>query len=140
MLKHRVVLLSISFISLTFGLLIYVLGRSETYIHDYLSVVLNIKFPIATNIFSSVFIKYYLVDFLWAFSLSFSLLSVSFKINTKSIILISTISSLCGIAFEFFQLINVLNGTFDFLDMVMYATASILFAVININIKKGVKI
>lgn len=136
MFKRRIVLFSVSFISLLIGLMIYVFFRSDTYIHDFLYPFLKPNILILQNSLLFNFIRYYFIDFLWGVALSFALLSVSYSINSKSIVLSAILSLLCGIAFEVFQFTGILNGTFDFFDICMYATASIFFAVININIIK----
>lgn len=136
MLKLRIKFLSLSIICLVLGLAIYLFLRSDTYLHLYIPrCISDYQVPLQNNI-AADFIKYYFVDFLWGIALSFGLISVSYSINRKSVVAISVFSLFCGVGFELLQLLDLCNGTFDLLDIGMYAAASIIFAVININTLK----
>lgn len=128
----------ISALNLIIGLLIYIFLRQDTYIHQFLNEEIQVYlYKIAFNAdkyrFVS-FLKYYIVDYLWGAALTFSLCSVAANPNIKSAIAVSCVSFVLGTEFEIAQYFSVINGTFDWLDICMYATASFLCAVININI------
>ena len=82
--------------------------------------------------FDLYFFRYYLPDFLWCFSLCCGLISI-FNPKTTGLLICSTVSFICGSMWEFLQHINVLSGTFDFIDITMYLTAVMLAALINIK-------
>lgn len=136
--QYRIECATASAVSLVLGLAIYIFLRSGTYIHDFLSenlnVVLNeIKCKTADNILNNFF-KYYFVDFLWGCSLTFALCSVSTKACKSNVLMHSVFSFALGVLFEVAQYFSFINGTFDFIDICMYAAASIAGAAININI------
>ena len=125
--------------SLITGLLIYLFLRKDTYLHGYFSaelcnyVYVNVKSNILTD-----FIRYYLPDFLWAFAFGAALTAVSYSHNRIVIILFSAVSFLIGVLFEFVQYFGIVNGTFDYFDILMYAVAALTCAAINIKLFKGV--
>lgn len=139
MLKKRVILTLLAIFSLITGLLIYLFLRKDTYLHGYFSaelcnyVYVNVKSNILTN-----FIRYYLPDFLWAFAFGAALTAVSYSHNRIVIILFSAVSFLIGVLFEFVQYFGIVNGTFDYFDILMYAVAALTCAAINIKLFKGV--
>ena len=113
--------------------------RKDTYLHGYFSaelcnyVYVNVKSNILTD-----FIRYYLPDFLWAFAFGAALTAVSYSHNRIVIILFSAVSFLIGVLFEFVQYFGIVNGTFDYFDILMYAVAALTCAAINIKLFKGV--
>ncbi|MBP3696375.1 MAG: hypothetical protein J6J45_02435 [Clostridia bacterium] len=139
MLKKRVILTLLAIFSLITGLLIYLFLRKDTYLHGYFSaelcnyVYVNVKSNILTD-----FIRYYLPDFLWAFAFGAALTAVSYSHNRIVIILFSAVSFLIGVLFEFVQYFGIVNGTFDYFDILMYAVAALTCAAINIKLFKGV--
>lgn len=133
--NYRIKCLAISTLSLLAGLVIYIFLRDDTYIHDFLSVVLNLT--VESKCINSVlcdFLKYYFVDYLWGAALAFSLCSVAVNLTHKSIVKMSCVSFALGVLFEIAQYFSLVNGTFDFIDICMYAAASIVCAAININL------
>lgn len=139
MLKKRVALTLIAIFSLFIGLIIYLVFRQDTYLHRYFSaefysyVYLNVERNWITD-----FIRYYLPDFLWAFAFGAALTAVSYSHNRLVLILFSAVSFLIGVLFEFMQFFGIINGTFDYFDILMYAVAALLGVAINIKLFKGV--
>ena len=114
----------LSLVSLILGLLIYIFFRKGTYIHT----LLKIEHPFGLSdliFFGSDFIKYYLPDFLWAFSLTNALITVSDK-TKKEVFIIGFAVILLSALWEILQLLKIVSGTFDFVDCFIY-----LFAVVT---------
>lgn len=109
-----------SVLSLSFGFAIYLFFRDNTYIHRIIGQYLSIPFLGDFDFFGIHFFRYYLVDGLWAYSLTFAL---SAFINQRTA---AVISSLFGIWYEFLQMLHIVNGTFDFIDCIMYLSSSLL--------------
>ena len=110
-----------SFTALTFGAIIYLFTRNNTYINH----IFNFSIDIERNILTDI-LSFYVADFLWAYALSYALLIFW---NEK----ISSIIVICfGIFWECLQ-ISAIKGTFDFIDIFAYIAASI-FAVKIFNL------
>lgn len=139
LIKKRIALMLISISSLFVGLMIYLVFRQNTYLHCYFFAefcsyaYLNVERNWITD-----FIRYYLPDFLWAFSFGAALTAVSYSHNRIVLILFSAVSFLIGVLFEFVQYFGIVNGTFDYFDVLMYAVAALTCAAINIKLFKGV--
>ena len=128
----REVLLSL--LSLSLGLFIYIFFRKETYIHTLLR--MNHSFGFShLNFFGSDFIKYYLPDFLWAFSLTNALIAVSEKTKVE-VYIIGVVVIFLSIVWEILQLVKIVGGTFDFMDCFLYLIAAIAAVVIGTERKK----
>lgn len=114
----------LSLVSLILGLLIYIFFRKGTYIHTLLKI--HSSFCLSElNFIGSDFIKYYLPDFLWAFSLTNALITVSDK-TKKEVFIIGFAVILLSALWEILQLLKIVSGTFDFVDCFIY-----LFAVVT---------
>lgn len=133
--------LLISLFSLIAGLAIYIFLRQGTYIHLFLPKnVLDELTSIYENIPESIvvdFFRYYFVDFLWCVSLNFALYMVSDFKKRSAVIIISIVSAVVGSLFEVAQYLDIVTGTFDIADIVMYIVASLCAVMINIkNLKR----
>lgn len=73
----------------------------------------------------------YLSDGLWV--ISFFFIAINFSKNiTKRYILLTSIFVLCiGVIFEIMQLTNIANGTFDFLDILVYFIAILIACLVE---------
>ena len=103
-----------------FGTLIYIFFRQNTYIHKILGYC-------PQNIPSSKpidFIRFYLPDALWAYSLTFAL---SFFLREMGS---GCIAFGWGVLWELFQRYSIVPGTFDIVDILMYLAASCLAVMI----------
>ncbi len=111
-----------SFLSLIIGIIIYAFLRKQTYFHS----IFNLQVSSCANIEHWLldFLRFYLTDALWAYSLT----SALFIFNSPKISIILSISF--GILWEIGQFFHFLRGTGDFIDILMYITASIIAAII----------
>jgi len=138
MVKYRLKSVVLSALCLLFGLLIYVFMRSETNFHFLLpdetrSFLFGISSAVPDN-FLTDFIRFWFVDFLWGMSLTFALISVTTEATKKKFIFSSCVSFAAGVLFETAQLFSLVSGTFDILDIFMYAAASLLCAAVSIKL------
>lgn len=123
----------IGIFSLILGFLIYLLFRENTIITTQISYIIDLE-PLR-NLFLGVksdFLKYYLVDFLWALSLSCGL-HIIFKPKIKGSLICSLTVVTLGTVFEMLQFLNVINGTGDILDVISYILAALTVNVINLK-------
>ena len=109
------------------GVLLYLFLRDDTYIHTFFPWFAEFK---GEKVYSNCFLRFYLPDWLWAYSLTFALTLVYDK-NGKLLV-----SILSGILFEVLQALRIINGTFDYLDITMYISASLSAEVIIYIIKR----
>lgn len=138
MVEYRIKSAVFSAMNLFFGFVIYIFLRSGTYIHELLPQNMQLFFlevSSQTEVnYLTEFLKYYFVDYLWGASLAFALCSVISVPNKIRIIAVAFVSFFLGVLFEISQHFSVVDGTFDLIDICMYAAASFVCAVININI------
>ncbi len=120
--KNRVSCILHSVISLGVGGLIYLLFREETYLHSILhmgdGILAGGHFP------GDFLVRFYLPDFLWAYSLTMALYAVLLP-RKNSILVVITVGGV-GIAWELLQLGGCVSGTFDVFDCLTYLSAAIL--------------
>lgn len=120
-------------ISLIIGCLLYILFRPNTYIgriftgFGCVDTVRQICSHYASDLF-----KFYLPDFLWAFSLGCGLISIQ-KPKIVGVVICSFCSFLCGFIWELLQYFHVISGTADIHDVIMYFLASAICIIINIK-------
>lgn len=135
--KHRFICIIFSLFFLFIGLLIYLFLRKGTYIHSFLPENIELKLAdIYLRTYKSFFcdlLRFYIVDFMWGAGLAFALCSVLHKIDFAHIIYCSVFSFILGILYETLQYFSVLSGTFDLMDICMYAVAASLCSTINIK-------
>ena len=108
------------------GLYIYVLFRKETYIAVLIQELTGITFHPWFDLPSWIeaFLRNYLSDFLWAYSLTFS---VSFVLgHTANKAICFAICACTAVLFELFQKLNVVQGTFDIMDIIVELIAIVL--------------
>lgn len=92
-----------------------------------------IKFSLSKNTVKSLdcpFIQFYLQDFLWAFSLG-CLLNTVTETSKITSVLCAVISFLCGFTWEILQALQIVSGTFDLIDILMYFSAGVICFLIN---------
>lgn len=115
------------------GCLPYILFRPSTYIGGMLN---SLKFVNTVrqlcSLYANNFLKYYLPDFMWAFSLGCGLVAIHSP-QKKGIIICSVSAFLCGVTWELLQYFNVLSGTGDIHDVIMYFLASAICIIINLK-------
>jgi len=122
--------------ALVIGGFIYLLFRKNTYIAECISHLISVMFLRELFSFLDInFIKYYFVDYLWAFSLNCGLHTI-FLPNIKCSFLLTTIVFLIGALYEILQTIDFINGTGDIVDVIMYLLAAITVNLINLFLQK----
>lgn len=122
--------------SLFTGFLLYVLFRQNTYIAKTFAYILPLdNLSLSYGKTNLDFLKYYLPDFLWAFSLS-CLLQAFCAHSLKESAIYCCVAAACGVIWELLQWTGVLTGTGDWLDIIMYLTGSILCLLINLKERK----
>ena len=82
-----------------------------------------------TNNIVLLFIRNYLCDLLWGYSLAMSLMVLHSIYNTNLLYLCS-MCALADIAMESLQLITSVGGTFDYFDILMQLLGSLLAVII----------
>ncbi len=119
--------------ALILGGLLYILFRTDTYISGILSrISLFRQWAIVARAYSNDFVKFYLPDFLWAFSLGCLLHAVTGSSGYRSV-LCCIGASACGSAWELLQMLNIVSGTFDLMDILMYLLAGAVCFLINLR-------
>ena len=111
-------------ISLFIGGLYYIFFKSNTVLENILSkhidvIPMNADLPII----SSQFFKCYFCDFLWAFSLQCGLCALLLP-TKKGLFQLCLIVTVIGINWEILQYANIINGTGDFTDIIIYFLGS----------------
>ena len=138
--KIRLRYLFFAFVSLLVGAVIYIVLREGTYIHLILGEEILNRISLLHNSVADLpiidFLKYYFVDFLWCLALCFSLLAVTDFKNRFCALLVAIVSPMLGLLYELAQLLSIVSGTFDLIDVVMYILASLCATMINIKIIK----
>ena len=128
----------ISAFCLILGLAIYTFLRHGTYYHEFLPQGIRAYFSNISNSvpdnFITDFIRFWFVDFLWGVSLTFALISVLTEATKKKLISAACVSFAAGVVYELCQLFSLVSGTFDILDVAMYAAASFVCAAVSINL------
>ena len=134
--KENWVFLFFGVTSLILGTLIYILYRPNTFLSDCFR-----SFPLprkAFSFFDAVWVKYYFVDYLWAFSLCCGLHTI-FRPRAKGSLFVSVVSILYGGGLELLQSISILAGTGDYWDVLMFILAALTVNMINFIIHKEKK-
>ncbi len=133
--SKRMINYFLGLLSLFFGFLLYLLFRENAHISKFLGQIITLDY-----IRSSVaawgcnFTKYYLPDFLWAFSLSCLLQAVS-PPSVKNTVICCFTGVMYGSIWELLQWLGIINGTGDWLDVIMYFSGSSLSLLINFKEK-----
>lgn len=135
--SNRVLFTVLGFVSLIIGGLIYVLFRETTYVAVIADSIFSIdRLRDCLSLLNLGFTRYYLADFLWAFSLCCFLYSLYVPDFRKSVICSAVVFTL-GMIWEILQAVNIISGTGDLIDILMYLMACI--TAIIINLKRGNK-
>lgn len=130
----------VGFCSLIIGLFIYLIFRENTYVAKFVSTQINLDFlrdlflPLEND-----FIKYYLVDYLWGLSLNCGLHIIFFP-NMKKSVVLTIVTFIFGTVYEGLQKFDIISGTGDIADIILYLLAGLTVNLINfILIKKEEK-
>ena len=111
--RKRVIL---SIVTLILGIIIYYLFSKTILVKD--------------NIVIS-FIRNYLLDGLWIISFYFIAVNFSKNITKYYKFLTSLYVIVLGIVFEVMQLLAIVGGTFDFIDILVYAFAALISCLVE---------
>ncbi|MBO4580225.1 MAG: hypothetical protein J5715_08740 [Clostridiales bacterium] len=125
--KRFVVLLANAVIPLTVGLMIYLTAGGRTYVADLFSNI-GIMFP---RIQYPQLIRNHACDFLWAYSLLSMLMLVMGKEEIKRNIKIILATVFFSIVLESIQIVPMIPGTFDLLDVLTELIAIMLAVLIT---------
>ncbi len=122
--KESIYYILVAFISLFMGFLLYVLFRPTTYISSYIFT----YFPMLRTNYAFLFPRmryftYYLADFLWALSLSCGLHAIFLPKKRGSLYCTITVF-LLGSSYELLQHLDVISGTGDIADIMLYVLGS----------------
>lgn len=131
--SRRITFAAASFGSLAVGAIIYVLFRPNSYIAIFVDSMMDIgilRQALATG--SNDLLKFYFPDFLWTLSLCFCLYAVFDPMN-KGIIISSLVAFFCSAAWELMQLLDLVGGTGDIIDVIMYLLAGICAASLSLK-------
>lgn len=126
----------IAVLALVAGGLIYILLRENTYIaqlfhHNKMISFLRQTIPID----KWMWISFYLPDFLWGLALTCALIAV-FMPTPKGVVLCGVAAALCGLSWELLQVSQLVRGTGDWWDVMMYFLASTTGILINLKERK----
>ncbi len=128
--SKRNTLMLVGTVSLVFGGLIYVMFREDTYIANFFEFIpLDIVRFYCAHI-KSEFVRFYLPDFLWALSLCCFLLLL-FDPKSKGSVICSGTVFLYGVLWEILQYTEVVKGTGDVIDILMYLAAAVSAVIIR---------
>lgn len=126
--------------SLIIGCIIYIVFRPDTYISDLFDNIIFIeKLRITFSESNCNFLRFYLPDYLWCFSLSCGLIAILAH-KLSDIFICVTVALMCGVVWELLQLLNITSGTYDYLDILMYLLATICVATINLRSFRNEKV
>ncbi len=116
-------------VSLIAGLMIYIIFRENTYISKIFENYIDFSYlRHCARAWESNFLKYYFPDFLWALSLD-CWMHIIVSPKNRGSLACSAVSGGFGTFYEVLQYTDVVAGTFDFLDIAMYLSATALVSV-----------
>lgn len=133
--RQRNILLCV--VGLLFGAAVYLLFREKTYF-SLLFRGLAFLDRVRTVVDSTVGIRisFYLPDFLWAFSLCCGIQAI-YSPKGRGIYAAAGVAFVCGLIWELLQWIDLVSGTGDYWDILMYFLGSTLAIIMNIRREKN---
>ncbi len=123
----------ISINTLLLGAVLYIWLRPESYVGAFVRQLLKINSQ--ANI-RFIPISFYLPDLLWGMSLCSGLYAI-YPINRKRMWLWGVVTFLYGTLWELAQKLNIVSGTADIFDVILYLVAAIVVVMINKYLEKG---
>ena len=111
--------------ALIIGTSFYILCRQNSIVTVILQSFMPLNISVLANNTFVKSISYYFPDFLWALGLCCGLFAI-FDYHDKSAIICPIITFTYGLIWEILQHADKVSGTFDYLDILMYLTASLL--------------
>ena len=127
----------ITVVALLAGGFLYILFQENTYIAQLFQHSNTISF-LRQSISNDkwMWISFYLPDFLWGFALTCALIAV-FMPTPKGVVLCGVAAALCGLSWELLQVSQLVRGTGDWWDVMMYFLASTTGILINLKERKA---
>ena len=122
-----------SVLSLGAGALLYGLYRQDTHIGKFIGTVLGTPFPV-NNIFSKL-AAWFLPDYLWMFSLTCTLFAVMLPAE-KGVLFWCCLAFFSGVLWEVMQWWDIVSGTADLWDILVYSIAVFSAAIIKVMSNK----
>ena len=107
--------------SLILGFLLYVLFRENTFFHSLFGlegIFVSVQVPFGG------LLRYYFPDFLWAYSLCCSLMTLYPQKDFRFFCPIPWVTFGTGLAFETAQFFHLVRGTGDLADILLYLSAA----------------
>lgn len=111
------------------GLLIYLIYRPNSYISKLVLRLIPLYIPKNPPLAGRRFLRFYIADYLWAFGLSCCLRCILTDKSQKK--LCFAITSFMGIIYEFMQCFDIIPGTGDICDCVLYLLAGLTVSILN---------
>lgn len=114
------------------GLIVYLILKPSAYVSELIIDIFGLRqlnIQTSDNWFLSI-IRNYLCDFLWAFSLTAAISLLYYDNRFRSAISV-LICLIVGIIIELMQLLGVISGTFDIVDLIVQSIGSILSIIIS---------
>ena len=132
--KKKIILCIGCIFSLFLGAVIYALLREEAYISQIVAVYVDLsRVKNAFILLDNDFVKYYLPDYLWAFSLCCGILIISNPTSKKEVLCYSSITFWVGTLYEILQKVKLIGGTGDVIDIILYFLAALTVSIIYIK-------
>lgn len=123
-------------VALVVGAVIYILYRDNTYISRWFSYIAFVRsLRTMANGYASNFVGFYLPDLLWGFSLSCGIQAIYLP-GRRGVFISATVAFICGVLWEVLQWTDLVSGTGDIWDILMYFAGSVLSTLINIKERK----
>lgn len=138
--SRRKMYILLSAVSLMLGVTIYILFRENSYIgivFGRFSLILVAREMLEW--LSCDFLKFYLPDYLWGFSLCCGLHAIYTPERNGSVIC-TGIAILCGCAWEWMQYEEIVSGTGDICDVLMYLLAGLRVSSLTLGVKEMKKV
>ena len=126
--RKRFFWLAFSLASLMVGAMLYGIYRRDTHIGGFVGHFIPATLPV--NGIASAFLAFYLPDYLWMFSMSCALFAVLLP-KGRELLFLCCLSLSIGVLWELLQQWEVISGTADIHDVIMYSMAVISAAIIN---------
>lgn len=124
--RYKFIILGI--ISLFSGFLVYVFFRPNTHISKLIYSLIGTSVEMS----GSRFIRFYVADYLWGFSLSCWLYAI-FLPRRRGSALCTLVVCVVGVGYESLQFFGVVSGTGDVIDCLMYLLAGLTVNILNIQ-------
>lgn len=130
--NNRIKMLLISIICLIIGSFLYIFSRPNAYISKFIFRILNIT---VSHSFIPLGISFYVPDYLWACALCSGLFSI-YPLKRDKGWIFGVVTFIYGTVWELMQLIDIVPGTADIIDIILYLAAAYTVVMINSNFEK----